>query len=261
MTGRTTTGRRVFAADVHIHPRDPSRAERFFEWLDSERDRAEVVYLLGDLFDLWVGSRQARHPDYRDLVDRLAERVRDGMRIEFVHGNRDFQIGRAFERRTGIRVHQDPMPADFGEGDILLTHGDLLCASDLAYQRTRRVLRSAPVRLLGEVLPLRLVFGIGGILRRYSDRAVERKSTRVLEPPRDAVVAHVEHGRRVIVCGHLHHAHRRTYEQDGQTIELICLGAWENGSGSYVSYEEGRFRLHVLDGERWVEIESECGAR
>ena len=56
MTGRTTTGRRVFAADVHIHPRDPSRAKRFFEWLDSERDRAEVVYLLGDLFDLWVGS-------------------------------------------------------------------------------------------------------------------------------------------------------------------------------------------------------------
>ena len=104
--------RRVFASDVHLCPEHPDRTDRFFEWLDRHRD-AERIHLLGDLFDVWVGRRQARIPFYRDIVERFQRAVSAGARIEFLHGNRDFLLDDAFEKATGVRVQSDPQPADF----------------------------------------------------------------------------------------------------------------------------------------------------
>ncbi len=255
----------MFAADVHLRPDAPERTERFFRWLEAEAPRSRVTYLLGDLFDLWVGSGQMRDPFYEPIVERLAACVRAGATIEFVHGNRDFLIGRTFERATGIRVHEDPIVAPYDGGETVLTHGDLLCAADRSYQRTRRVLRSRPVRGLGAMLPLGVVRAIGARLRRYSDRAVSEKSREILEPPDDAVIAMSEAGRRrTILCGHLHHAMRRTYQRGGVRCELIVLGDWGRGA-SYVEWIDGRYRLFVADGGHegegadWTEVTESSG--
>lgn len=248
---------------MHLRPDAPDRTERFFRWLEAEAPRATVTYLLGDLFDLWVGSGQMRDPFYEPIVERLAACVRAGSRIEFVHGNRDFLIGTRFERSTGIGVHEDPILAPYDDGETVLTHGDLLCAADRSYQRTRRVLRSRPVRLLGAMLPLGVVRRIGARLRRYSDRAVSEKSREVLEPPDDAVLAMSESGRRrTILCGHLHHAMRRGYRRGDVTCELIVLGDWSRGA-SYAEWIDGRYRLFVNRGAPegtdacWTEVGGE----
>jgi len=247
--------RRVFAADVHLHPQGPDRTERFFDWLDREAPRSRV-HLLGDLFDVWVGPRQAKRPFYRAMLDRLARAARRSAGMEFVHGNRDFQIGADFERDTGIRVFEDPASRRIAERRVLLTHGDLLCAADRAYQRTRRVLRSRPVRTASAAAPLWIVDGVAGLLRRTSRRAVARKSASVLEPSESAIRQFFDDGHDAIVCGHLHRAFHRSYATPAGEREMLCVGDWEDG-GSFASLEEGRLRLFVLESGRWREVPRE----
>src|SRR5262245_14391350 len=119
---RSSAPRMVFAADVHLEPSRPDRAERFLAWIESLDPKSDELWLLGDLFDLWVAPRQATLPFYRPLIDRLAARVRDGLVVRFVHGNRDFLLGSRFERKTGIHVHEDPMVAEHCGKRLLLTH-------------------------------------------------------------------------------------------------------------------------------------------
>lgn len=254
MTSPADSKRRVFASDVHLCPEHPERTERFFAWLDDHID-AERIYLIGDLFDLWVGRRQSRIPFYRDIVERFAAAVAAGARIEFVHGNRDFLIDDQFAAETGMGVHEDPMPADF-DPSLMLTHGDLLCTSDLGYQRSRKFLRGRTIRFLSVVLPLRATLAIGDWMRRYSARSVAQKPRKVLEPPVDGIYRLAEYEGvqyATVLCGHMHRPHRRMYERDGHRCELVVLGAWED-SGSYAVHTSTGLRLFVGEGDAWCEV-------
>jgi len=233
--------RQVFVSDVHLEPAEPERADRFLSWLEGLDPREHEVWILGDLFDLWVADRQLRLPFFDEICRRLARVTASGLRTTFVHGNRDFFVGRRFERATGVRVQSDPIVRELQGRRFLLTHGDLLCASDRAYQRMRRVLRSRPVRVLAALLPLRAVFAIGRLLRRKSDDAIRRKSDATLAPPREAILeAAREHDCEAVVFGHLHRAsHARMCGTAGIEVEVVVLGAWERGR-SFARLEGGR---------------------
>ena len=237
--------RHLFVSDVHLEPQAPDRAERFLNWLEALDPSRDQVWILGDLFDLWVADRQRKLPFYEEITKVLARVTAAGLRVSFVHGNRDFLVGRRFERSTGVAVFADPIVRELGDRRFLLTHGDLLCASDLAYQRLRRVLRSPGVRLLAALLPLRAIFSVGRVLRRKSDDAVHRKSESVLSPPVEAILAAAqEHRCDAVVFGHLHSASHRRLRGDGGEVESVVLGAWEEGT-SHAVLERGRVELFV----------------
>ena len=138
-------------ADVHLSASEPDVAARFAAFLETLEGRGGHLVLLGDIFDWWVGPKQARRPFEGGVIRRLARVADSGVRLSFVVGNRDV----AFEGAPGLEVVRwpDAAKARWGSRTVLLTHGDLLCTADTGYLRMRRVFHSAPFEVLWRSLP------------------------------------------------------------------------------------------------------------
>jgi UDP-2,3-diacylglucosamine hydrolase len=159
----------VVVADVHLSAKEPDVAARFASFLASCEGRGGWLVLLGDLFDWWVGSAQARRPFEADVIARLARVAASGVRLAFVAGNRDF----AFEGAPGLAMERwpDAAKARWGSRTALLTHGDLLCTADTGYLALRSVLRSPPFAAGRKALPFRVTSYVAQGLRGVSMRS------------------------------------------------------------------------------------------
>lgn len=227
----------VVVSDVHVSERSPGSARAFTGFLGGPALRgASRLVLLGDLFDAWFGSAMARMPFYRGVLEAILEVARRGVAVTFVAGNRDFLFDAATARAFGVEAAAgDELPVEAFSRRTLLLHGDTLCTADLAYQRLRRVVRSAPARFLSRVLPHGALQAAARSLRRRSVAAVSGKPPRVLEISRDAAVAAIRrHGARDLVCGHVHEAAVRSLGTvDGDAPFLYTLGSWSGRGGTY----------------------------
>jgi UDP-2,3-diacylglucosamine hydrolase len=191
-------------ADLHLDVSTRPGTRGFEGWLDGLRDVPRLV-ILGDLFDVWVGPAQARLAGSPPVLDALRSLVRRGTAVELVPGNRDFLLGRAFEERTGVRLHAEGFVGRRGDVRVLFVHGDTLCTRDVGYQRLRRVLRSAPVTWIAPRVPLSIGTRLARRLRRASVRAVAAKLPEEKSIQRDAVVAAAGAAQcATLVCGHAH---------------------------------------------------------
>ncbi len=129
------TGRCIFVADVHVDASDPARADRFLDFLREEAPRCERLFLLGDLFDLWIGPRHEQLPDHAAFLREFADVV-DGaaMKVTFLHGNRDFFVGGSFPVARSVEVAGSELSLDLGDRRVHVCHGDMLCTSDRGYR-------------------------------------------------------------------------------------------------------------------------------
>lgn len=130
-----------FLADLHLEPGQPATLRALQQYLDTTP--ADAVFLLGDLFEVWVGDDAIDEPgsfegQCRALLASAAQR----RALYFMHGNRDFLVGAGFTRRTGIPVLADPTVLTFAGRRWLLSHGDALCLNDVEYQRFRALARN-----------------------------------------------------------------------------------------------------------------------
>src|SRR6056297_1654314 len=128
---------KLFISDLHLQAARPDISERFFRFLETEAAEAEALYILGDLFEAWIGDDD---PDEHNReVQAALRRLTDaGVAGYFMHGNRDFLIGEAFAERTGFTLLEDPAVHDLYGTPVLLSHGDAYCTDDLEYQAFRR---------------------------------------------------------------------------------------------------------------------------
>ncbi len=203
------------------------RHERFAAWTASLGNVPRLV-VLGDLFDAWVGPAHARLEPARAVCAALASLVRRGCELDVVHGNRDFLLDRAFERDTGARVRPDGMIGRLpGGARALLVHGDELCTLDRAYQRMKRVLRSAPMRWSAPRLPDAAALWVARRLRATSVRAVAEKPPAQKEQQPAAVrELALRHAASLLVCGH---AHRFRDEALPGGPRWVVVGAFGHG--------------------------------
>jgi UDP-2,3-diacylglucosamine hydrolase len=230
-----------FASDVHLEPEDRGRGSVFMRFLDHAAAEAGSLYLLGDLFDFWVGPKQLRIPGYAPVLDALG-RAAARIPVTLVPGNRDFHLDEAFTERCGVRVAEDPHPVSLGGRKVLLTHGDLLCARDHSYSQSRRILRSPFFRWLIRSAPFRLTYFLAGGYREHSQRGRERRPGRPRDLTYEVVREVFRAGHDVIICGHVHRGRKLVAEIDGRPRELYTLGDW-GGGGSFIEYRDGDFRL------------------
>ena len=195
----------LLIADLHLDPLQPVPWRAFVGWLAALADVPALV-VLGDLFEYWTGPGQTRDPAHAELLAALRERSEAGTALHFLHGNRDFLLGRDFERAVGGRVHPLGAVAEVPGGKrVLLLHGDELATQDKSYQRLRTVLRSRPVRGLAGAVPPFVSAAAARTLRRRSRRAVASKSNATVELQRAAAEAWCARTRTTaIVCGHAH---------------------------------------------------------
>jgi UDP-2,3-diacylglucosamine hydrolase len=142
-----------FASDLHLDPATPEIAARFRRFLAGPARDARSVYLLGDLFEAWIGDDDPE-PAHREVIAGLAALAASGTLVYVMRGNRDFLIGERFCRDSGALLLDDPAIVTVAGTRVLLSHGDGLCVDDAAYQRLRALVQDEGVHRGFARLPL-----------------------------------------------------------------------------------------------------------
>lgn len=214
-------------ADVHLRGEENELAWLGFRSLCRRaRSEAAPLYVIGDLFDFWVGPKQVRLGGFRRVLDLLVETA-ERAPVHITVGNRDFAMGSEVGALPNITLHHDDIAVDWAGGRALLTHGDLLLENDRAYQRMRSVLRTRLVRGALRALPLQLSLRMAGALRSKSVSAVAKKPTSAFEISFARVRQLFRAGNyAAIVAGHVHRPGVFGGELSGRPRRFLTLGAW-----------------------------------
>ncbi len=235
----------LFVSDLHLDASEPAAGTQFLEFLAGPARGAEALYILGDLFETWIGDDDDE--TYRAGVCRaLAALTASGVPCYVMHGNRDFLLGQGFEQRTGARVISDPLIVDLYGEPVLLTHGDLLCTADHAYQRLRGIVRAPRWRQRFLQLPLGVRRALALRARSGSRRHTAAMREQIMDVDPEAVLAAMHACRvRTLVHGHTHRPAMHELTLEGMPARRIVLGAWHS-AGSCLSWDERGAQLQSL---------------
>lgn len=237
----------LFISDLHLSGERPGINRRFFAFLREQAPRAAVLYVLGDLFEYWIGDEELDAGDGDPLARKVAEAFgalsRGGVGVRLMHGNRDFLIGQRFCEVSGARLLQDPSVEKIGGARTLLMHGDTLCTDDIDYQAWRKVARSREWQqeFLAKSLPERRK--ALQALREKSKEVVGAKPAEIMDVNEGAVrEALREHSLTRLVHGHTHRPARHTLEVDERPCERWVLPDWYE-RGGYLAIDDAGPRL------------------
>jgi UDP-2,3-diacylglucosamine hydrolase len=232
----------LLISDLHLPAAPSPLRTAFLAFLDGPARQAEALYILGDLFDYWVGD-DAGLADYRDEAAALRRLADAGVRVRFMPGNRDFMVGRHFARAAGLRILKSHLRIDLGGAPTLLAHGDTLCTDDRAYQRWRRFSRIRLMRRLFLALPESVRRGFGGRARSLSEAGRRNKPESIMDVNDQAVLrAFRKFGVRRIIHGHTHRPADHAVEVDGRTLERIVLADWQPQRIEYLACDDSGCR-------------------
>lgn len=193
---------------------------------------AEALYVLGDLFEYWIGDDGLDQPFNREIADAFSALAARGVRLSLMHGNRDFLIGSRFERESGMQLLSDPTLINLYGVSTLLMHGDTLCSDDVEYQKFRALVRNPAWQQAFLAKPLVERAGIAQDARGRSEQAKQIKEMAIM----DVAPATVEevlrsHAYPRLIHGHTHRTARHEHVVDGRLCERWVLADWyERGS-------------------------------
>jgi len=240
------TGRTFFVADLHLTDKRPVSTGRFFRFLQEEAAGADALYILGDLFEAWVGDdhdEQVAHHTAR----RLRSLVDAGTAVYFMHGNRDFMLAARYATRSGMTLLADPARIDLYGVPTLLMHGDTLCTDDTTYQTFRRRVRHPLTLALLRRLPLALRRRLAHQARAGSESAKAGKLAAIMDVNSDTVVRVLrEHQVCRLIHGHTHRPAQHVHAVDDHDCERWVLPDWYACWG-YVVCDAAGCALRVED--------------
>jgi UDP-2,3-diacylglucosamine hydrolase len=194
---------------------------------------AEALYILGDLFEYWVGD-DGLALDFPHRVADLLKRAAARVPVRFMHGNRDFLVAEEFARATGVQIISDPAQIDLYGRKTLLLHGDTLCTDDREYQAFRAQVRNPAWQKAVLARPLSERIKMAEGLRAESETSKAGKSMEIMDVSTDAVErAFAESGCDLMIHGHTHRPGHHRYVVDGRERERWVLPEWY-GPGGYL---------------------------
>jgi UDP-2,3-diacylglucosamine hydrolase len=235
----------LFVSDLHLDAASPEAAEQFVQFLGSRARSAEALYVLGDLFESWIGDDDDE-PFRAGICSALAALTSSGVPCYVMRGNRDFLLGRGFETASGARLIEDPLIIELYGEPVLLTHGDALCTADHAYQRLRAIVRAARWQRRFMSLPLAVRRSLAERARSGSRRHTDRTAGYIMDADPEAVLAAMRScAVRSLVHGHTHRPAVHEFELHGAPARRIVLGAW-HAAGSCLAWDASGFRLERL---------------
>ena len=216
---------RLFVSDVHLDASTPDANEQFLNFLRTHAAEAEALYILGDLFEAWVGDDDP-DPTKARICEGLRELTTSGVGCFVLHGNRDFLIGRDFCRKTGSRLLADPVIADLDGERVLLTHGDALCTDDHSYQELRSTVRTPDWQRRFLALPLEDRELLANQARAGSKDHMARVIPTIMDVNEDAVSTAYRATRcRRIIHGHTHRPNIHNTSIEKEPTQKIMLDA------------------------------------
>jgi UDP-2,3-diacylglucosamine hydrolase len=237
--------RLLFVSDLHLHASRPAATARFLRFLRDEGRPSTRLYILGDLFESWVGD-DARDVHADEVITGLRVFADTGAECAVMRGNRDFLLGEGFASAAGVRLLPDEARETIHGEHVLLLHGDQLCTDDEPYQRWRRRVRRPGLQRLFLALPGGWRRRIGARIRAASARRTAAAPPSIMDVNGQAVVAALQrHGARLMVHGHTHRPAIHALEIGGQPARRIVLGDWYE-QGSVLRWPESGPELSAL---------------
>lgn len=219
-----------FISDLHLTPSRPEITQQLFAFLQSIEGKADALFILGDLFEYWIGDDFLDTPDGHQLtpiITALRAVSDSGVKLYFMHGNRDFLIGERFATDTGCELLPDELVVDLYGTPTLLMHGDTLCTDDLEYQKARAVFRAPKwqAQVLTWTIEQRLERALE--IREVSQQSVKHKSEAIMDVNQFAVEEALT-GASVqrLIHGHTHRPATHDFMLDNQPAQRIVLADW-----------------------------------
>lgn len=216
----------LFLSDLHLPTQPSPLREGFLRFLAGPAQEATAVYILGDLFEVWIGDDVGLR-DFAPEAAALRQLTHRGVAVFYQHGNRDFMVSRQFFAATGIQLLKDPVVVQIDGRPTLLSHGDLYCTDDIGYQRWRKISRLGWLQSIARNLPLALRYRIAGGIRSQSAEKKQMKPVEIMDVNLHAIEqAFREHAVPCLIHGHTHRPAVHELQVDGHRCERIVLADW-----------------------------------
>ncbi|MDA7821748.1 UDP-2,3-diacylglucosamine diphosphatase [Gammaproteobacteria bacterium] len=213
-----------FISDLHLSEKHPELTQAFFKFLDESKEACTHLFILGDLFETWIGDDDDT-PIYQEIKNALLSFTTGGPKTFFMHGNRDFLVGESFATETGITILPDPYTLEINDQKVVLSHGDFLCTDDQDYINFRNQVREKDwqTNFLNKTLDERKK--IAANLRTDSKEATSKKADSITDVNEQSVLNFVnQHESDLFIHGH---THRPNIHNTGSSKRIV-LGDWEN---------------------------------
>ncbi len=234
-----------FISDIHLNPDQPDLYLQFEEFLQSIRNDARQLYILGDLFDYWIGDDGTELLGHQKAVHLLKETSRNGIELFIMHGNRDFLIGEQFADAVGATLISDPHLIEINSQPTLLMHGDSLCTDDVAHQHYRRTVLSPKWQINTLQLPLQERLNRAMALRGLSQSNKSEMSAELMDVNPDAVAeAILKANARLLIHGHVHKPGIHQHAVGGSQRDRYVLGDWGGTTEGVIRADQRGVKLH-----------------
>lgn len=236
----------LFISDLHLSLDKPEITRRFLRFLDRRAINASAVYILGDLFDAWVGDDDPTPPN--NQIRKQLKRLTDsGTKVYLQQGNRDFLLGEQFCRDTGVIMLGDYAVIDLFGVPTLLTHGDLLCTDDLPYQAFRVKSRTPDWRrsVLSKPLLVRLLAARWYRLRSFLHK--RKKSREIMDVNQDAVVkVMLKYDCLRLIHGHTHRPNLHSFKINQKPAQRFVLADWNKEAAKVLCWNNEGYRIEQI---------------
>ncbi|MGP1924650.1 MAG: UDP-2,3-diacylglucosamine diphosphatase [Arsenophonus sp. NEOnobi-MAG3] len=223
----------LFIADLHLSEKEPAITASFLHFLREQASQAKALYILGDFFDYWIGD-----DDPSLLVEVIAQKLKQletkGIPCYFIHGNRDFLLGKKFAKESGMTLLPAEKVLTLHGHNILILHGDTLCTDDISYQRYRKQVYNRYLQKLFLALPLSTRHRIAEKIRKNSQSATQLKQEFITDINEQTVIKKFQKYQvDWMIHGHTHRSATHEININGKILYRGVLGAWDQ-SGSLI---------------------------
>ncbi len=244
----------LFISDLHLSPQAPGVMRIFLDFLGGRARNAEHLYILGDLFEVWVGDDGIDDPDdgfNRQIVSALRALTYSGVKLSVLHGNRDFLLGEEFAARSGARLLPDPFVLSLPTWQFVLSHGDLLCTDDTDYQAFRTQVRDPAWRNVFLAKPLAERKAIAAALRQQSENAKQAKANPSQRYLMDLNPSATDdflraYGYATFIHCHTYLPAQHDHLVDGIHVERWVIADWQEDRGECLSWDGERIERTIL---------------
>ncbi len=227
-----------FISDLHLSEKHPELTQAFFKFLDESKGACTHLYILGDLFETWIGDDDAS-PLHKEIKDALHRFSSNGPKTFFIHGNRDFLIGQDFAEETGITILPDPFHLEVNGETLIISHGDFLCTDDVDYINFRNQVRTKEWQSNFLEKDIEERKQIAASLRDDSQEATAEKSLEITDVNSEVVLNFLnEHTPNLFIHGHTH----KPGIHEVNSCKRIVLGDWGE-YGWFLSVDENGYKL------------------
>ncbi|MEW5787919.1 MAG: UDP-2,3-diacylglucosamine diphosphatase [Pseudomonadota bacterium] len=232
----------LFISDLHLSPERPGGVALFQRFLREVAPQARDLYILGDFVETWVGDDDLGSPFNQALVAELHQLASRGCGLHFLPGNRDFLVGQVFAKAAGLTLIPDPAMLNLFGTPTLLSHGDLFCSDDIAYQAFRTQVRDPDWQTAFLSRPLAERQRLAREMREHSETAKAVKGQDIMDVNPETLRGYLEaSGAGRVIHGHTHRPARHTHTVAGGTVERWVLPDWYE-SGGYLRCDDAGCR-------------------